>query len=555
MARLARDFPREHEPCPIGSDRALDNALITAPKARDPKLLKKLDAVAGRVLRKKKRRTRRILAPDFLVWWEWRRTSAAAERTLANPIIPLIMCGGAGTRLWPASREGRPKQFLPLFGPHSTFQDTVRRVSDPALFGRPIIVTNNQYRFLVAEQLEAIGVEADIMLEPIRRDSGPAIAAGAAFAIKRDGDPLMVALAADHVVTDAAAFGKVCGEAVEAASAGRIVTFGVRPTRPATEYGYIQAGAALGPDIFVIEKFVEKPDAKTAERYVKEGYLWNAGNFLFRAGLLLDEYASFEPDSVAAVTAAVQNAGTDLGFVTLDAAAFGQATAKSIDYAVMERTKRAAVTPVSYGWSDVGSWQAVWELSSRDAFGNSGQVSGQGSVVFVDSRGSYVTTESSSSRCSASTISSWSRPTMPCWWPNARTATAMRRLVQKLKEVAPTVTEEHLKVHRPWGSYQSVDHGQRFQVKRIVVKPGGRLSLQLHHHRAEHWIVVQGTARVTMGDETRVVHENESTYIPIGAKHRLENPGKIDLELIEVQTGSYLGEDDIVRIEDDYRRS
>ena len=239
------------------------------------------------------------------------------------------MCGGAGTRLWPASREGRPKQFLPLFGPHSTFQDTIRRVSDPALFGRPIVVTNNQYRFLVAEQLAAIGVEADIMLEPIRRDSGPAIAAGAAFAIKRDGDPLMVALAADHVVSDAAAFAKVCGHAADAATAGRIVTFGVRPTRPATEYGYIRAGAAIGPDIFAIEKFVEKPDAETAERYVKEGYLWNAGNFMFRAGLLIDEYESFEPDSVAAVTAAVEGAGTDLGFVTLDAKAFGQATARS----------------------------------------------------------------------------------------------------------------------------------------------------------------------------------------------------------------------------------
>jgi mannose-1-phosphate guanylyltransferase/mannose-6-phosphate isomerase len=465
------------------------------------------------------------------------------------------MCGGAGTRLWPASREGRPKQFLPLFGPHSTFQDTIRRVSDPALFGRPIVVTNNQYRFLVAEQLAAIGVEADIMLEPIRRDSGPAIAAGAAFAIKRDGDPLMVALAADHVVSDAAAFAKVCGHVADAAAADRIVTFGVRPTRPATEYGYIRAGAAIGPDIFAIEKFVEKPDAKTAERYVKEGYLWNAGNFMFRAGLLIEEYASFEMDSVGAVTAAVENAGTDLGFVTLDADAFGQATARSIDYAVMERTKRAAVTPVSYGWSDVGSWQAVWELSSRDALGNSSQGSEQGSVVFVDSRGSYVTTD-------RQLVALFGVDNLVVVTTEDAVLVAkredgdgMRRLVQKLREVAPAVTEEHLKVHRPWGSYQSVDHGPRFQVKRIVVKPRGRLSLQLHHHRAEHWIVVQGTARVTVGDETRIVHENESTYIPIGAKHRLENPGKIDLELIEVQTGSYFGEDDIVRIEDDYRRS
>jgi mannose-1-phosphate guanylyltransferase / mannose-6-phosphate isomerase len=470
---------------------------------------------------------------------------------MAKQILPLIMCGGAGTRLWPASREGRPKQFLSLFGPHSTFQDTVRRVSDPTLFGRPIIITNNQYRFLVAEQLAAIGVEADIMLEPIRRDSGPAIAAGAAFGVKRGGDPIVVALAADHVVTDAAAFAKVCGLAADAAAADRIVTFGVRPTRPATDYGYIRAGEPLGSDIFAIEKFVEKPDAKTAERYVREGYLWNSGNFVFRAGLLIDEYRGFEPESVSAVTAAVENAGTDLGFVTLDAKAFGRATAKSIDYAVMERTKRAAVMPVSYGWSDVGSWQAVWELSKRDALNNSAQ----GSVLFVDSRGSYAASDKQ--LVALFGVEDLVVVTTDDAVLVAKRADGdgLRRLVQKLKEVAPAVTEEHLKVHRPWGSYQSVDHGDRFQVKRIVVKQGGRLSLQQHHHRAEHWIVVRGTARVTVGNEVKIVHENESTYIPIGATHRLENPGKIDLELIEVQTGSYLGEDDIIRIEDDYRRS
>jgi mannose-1-phosphate guanylyltransferase/mannose-6-phosphate isomerase len=461
------------------------------------------------------------------------------------------MCGGAGTRLWPASREGRPKQFLPLFGPHSTFQETVRRASDPALFGRPIVVTNNQYRFLVAEELAAIGVEADILLEPMRCDSGPAIAAGAAFAVERGGDPVIVALAADHVVTDPAAFAKVCGLAAQAAAADRIIAFGVRPARPATEYGYIRAGAPIGPDILAIEEFVEKPDAKTAERYVKEGYLWNSGNFMFRAGLLLDEYRSFEPDSVAAVVASVQNAGADLGFVTLEAKAFARATAKSIDYAVMERTKRAAVMPVSYGWSDVGSWQAVWELSRRDALGNSAQ----GSVVFVDSRGSYVTSDKQ-------LVALFGVDNLVVVTTDDAVLVAkredgdgLRHLVQKLKEVAPAVTEEHLKVHRPWGSYLAIDRGARFQVKRIVVKPGGRLSLQLHHHRAEHWIVVRGTARVTVGDESKVLHENESTYIPSGARHRLENPGKIDLELIEVQTGSYLGEDDIVRIEDDYQRT
>ena len=465
------------------------------------------------------------------------------------------MCGGAGTRLWPMSREGRPKQFLPLFGPESTFQDAVRRVSDPALFARPIVITNNQYRFLVAEQLAAIGVAADILLEPLRRDSGPAIAAGAAYAAKRDGDPLVVALAADHVVTDGAAFAKVCALAAGAAAASRIVTFGVRPTRPATEYGYIRAGQPIGSEIFAIESFVEKPDAKTAERYVKDGYLWNSGNFLFRTSLLLDEYKSFEAESVAAVSDAVAKAGTDLGFITLDPESFARANAKSIDYAVMERTSRAAVMPVSYGWSDVGSWQAVWELSRRDAAGNAGHSSGTGAVEFLDTRGSYAATDKQLVALFGVDDLVVVTTDDAVLVAKRENGDGLRRLVQRLKETAPKVTEEHLKVHRPWGSYQSIDQGARFQVKRIVVKQGGRLSLQMHHHRAEHWIVVRGTARVTINDDVRVVHENESVYIPIGAQHRLENPGKIDLELIEVQTGSYLGEDDIIRIEDDYRRS
>ncbi len=474
---------------------------------------------------------------------------------MAKSIVPLIMCGGAGTRLWPASREGRPKQFLQLFGSQSTFQDTIRRVSDPALFGRPIIVTNSQYRFLVAEQLAAIAAEADILLEPVRRDSGPAVAAGAAFAAKRDGDPLVVALAADHVIADAAAFAKVCVTAAAAGAADRIVTFGVRPTRPATEYGYIRAGAPIGPDLFAVDQFVEKPDATTAARYVKDGYLWNSGNFLFRSGLLLDEYRAFEPQSGAAVASAVEKSGKDLGFVTLDTESFARATAKSVDYAVMERTNRAAVMPVAYGWSDVGSWQAVWELSDRDAQGNAGRNSSAGNVVFVDSRGSYVAS-------SKQLVALFGVDNLVVVATDDAVLVAkredgdgLRRLVQILQDKAPKVTEEHLKVHRPWGSYQSIDEGARFQVKRIVVKQGGRLSLQLHHHRAEHWVVVRGTARVTIGEEIKIVHENESVFIPIGARHRLENPGKIDLELIEVQTGSYLGEDDIIRIEDDYRRS
>jgi len=461
------------------------------------------------------------------------------------------MCGGAGTRLWPASRENRPKQFLPLFGPLSTFQETIRRVSDPALFGRPIIVTNAQYRFLVAEQLAAIEVDANILLEPVRRDSGPAIVAGAAFAAKRDGDVVIVALAADHVVSDPDAFAKGCAHAQTAAADDRIVTFGVRPTRPATEYGYIRAGAAIGPDIFAVEKFVEKPDAKTAERYVADGYLWNSGNFMFRANFLLDEYRRFEPASAAAVALAVDSAGKDLSFITLDPDAFSRAAAKSVDYAVMEHTKRAAVMPASYGWSDVGSWQAVWELSKRDADGNAAQ----GEAVFVNARGSYVASEKQ-------LVAVYGLDNVVVVTTDDAVLVArrddgdgLRKVVQKLKEVAPALTTAHLTVHRPWGNYQSIDLGDRFQVKRIVVKQGGRLSLQTHHHRAEHWVVVRGTARVTIGDAIKMVHENESVYVPSGAKHRLENPGKIQLELIEVQTGSYLGEDDIVRIEDDYHRS
>jgi len=465
-------------------------------------------------------------------------------------IVPLIMCGGAGTRLWPASREGRPKQFLPLFGQWSSFQETLRRVADPTRFDRPIIITNNQYRFLVYEQLAAVGIEADIILEPVRRDSGPAIAAGAIFAMRRKGDPIVVALAADHVISDSTAFTEVCVQAAEVAADGRIVTFGINPTRPATEYGYISPGSPVAKNTFAVEKFVEKPDAALAKRYIDEGYLWNSGNFIFQASFLVSEYKSFESESAAAVTAAVEHAGIDIGFITLEPKAFESATSKSIDYAVMEHSARAAVMPVSYGWSDVGSWQAVWELSKRDSLGNSVR----GSVVLVDAHNSYVMSEKQLVALFGVDDLVVVNTDDAVLVARREDGDGLKRLVKKLNEVAPQVTKEHLTAYRPWGSYQSVDQGQRFQVKRIVVKPGGRLSLQMHHHRAEHWIVVKGTARVTVADKVQIVHENESTYIPMGDIHRLENPGKIDLELIEVQTGSYLGEDDIIRIEDDYRR-
>ncbi|MGM4987024.1 mannose-1-phosphate guanylyltransferase/mannose-6-phosphate isomerase [Tardiphaga sp. 841_E9_N1_2] len=470
---------------------------------------------------------------------------------MSKRIIPLIMCGGAGTRLWPSSREGRPKQFLPLFGPRSTFQDTVIRVSDAGLFDRPIVITSAAYRFMVREQLAEIGLDADILLEPARRDSGPAIAAGAAFAQTRDEDAVVLALAADHVVRDVPAFVAACRAGLVVADAGHIVTFGVQPERPATEYGYISPGQVLSDKVKSVAKFVEKPDLQTATGYIEAGYLWNSGNFMFRAGMLLDEYRGVDADSVETITSAVAKAGRDLGFFTLDADAFGKAKSISVDYAVMEKTRKAAVVPVSCGWSDVGSWLAVWELSDKDAQGNAAQ----GVAVFEDSRncnvasdGPVVALEGVDDLVVVATHDA-------VLVSRQKDANGLKRLVAKLKVTAPQVTEDHLKVHRPWGSVQALEDGERYQVKRLVVKAGERLSLQMHHHRSEHWIVVRGSAKVTINDLIKTVHENESIYIPLGATHRLENPGKIPLELIEVQTGSYLGEDDIVRIEDDYKRN
>jgi mannose-1-phosphate guanylyltransferase/mannose-6-phosphate isomerase len=470
---------------------------------------------------------------------------------MAERIIPLILSGGSGSRLWPASREGRPKQFLQLFDSHSTFQDTVLRVSNPALFERPIVITNNAYRFMVLEQLAAIECTADVVLEPVRRDSGPAIAAGAAVALLRGADAVVLALAADHVVSDKAAFVEACRKAYDLAREGRIVTFGVRPTQPSAEYGYIKPGRMISDEVLALDRFAEKPDSATAASYVKDGYLWNSGNFMFRAQTLLDEYAKFDLTSVRAVEDAVQKAGSDLGFVTLEPEAFGLASAISIDYAVMEKTTQATVLPVSYGWSDVGSWRAVWDLSPKDEQGNVAR----GFAVFEGASNCNVMTDKALVALEGVEDIVVVATQDAVLVSQQRDPGALKRLVAKLKKVAPHVTEDHLKVHRPWGSYQSLDIAERHQVKHIIVKAGGRLSLQKHHHRSEHWIVVRGTAHVTVNDMQKIIHENESIYIPIGATHRLENPGKIPLELIEVQTGSYLGEDDIVRIEDDYQRS
>jgi mannose-1-phosphate guanylyltransferase/mannose-6-phosphate isomerase len=470
---------------------------------------------------------------------------------MTRRIVPLIMCGGAGTRLWPASRETAPKQFIDLLGKGSTFQETIRRVSDPELFADPVVITNKEYRHMVSDQLAAVGARAAILLEPLRRDSGPAIAAGASFIADHDTETLVLVLAADHVIRDVEAFHEALRAASDSAAEGNIVTFGIQPDAPATGYGYIRRGAALGAGgVCKVEAFVEKPDEETARRYVDEGYLWNSGNFVFRADVMLGEYERLDPSTVANAGRAVANAANDLDWVVLDADAFGACTARSIDFAVMEKTEHAAVIPVSMGWSDIGSWQAIWELIEKDESGNA--AIGEG--MFLDARNNLVSSESLVCLAGVENLAVISTGDATLVFDRSKPE-SVRELVKKLKALGRTEADEHLKVFRPWGSYQSLDRGSRFQVKRIVVKPGGRLSLQKHFHRAEHWVVVRGTALVTVGEEQKLLRENESTYISLGDVHRLENPGKIPLELIEVQSGSYLGEDDIVRLEDVYNRS
>jgi len=466
-------------------------------------------------------------------------------------ILPVIMCGGSGTRVWPESRESLPKQFIPLVGERSTFQTTMIMLADPA-FEKPLIISNKDYRFLLADQLREIGREADIVLEPMRRDSGPAVAVAAALAARRAPDTVVVILASDHVVRDPAGLVALCKKAAEAAHDGYIVTLGVKPDTPATGYGYLRPGAPIAPgsDVLKLESFVEKPDRETAKAYIEAGYFWNSGNFIFRADVMQAEIAQFEPAMSEAAEAAVENATKDLGFLVLDSDAFARAPKKSIDYAVMEKTAKAALIPADIGWSDVGTWRAVWELSDRDESGNS--IRGNGVVmgatnVHVRSDDTLTTVVGVSDVIVVTTQDA-------VLVLDHEHGDQVKQLVDQLKSENRREAGEHKRIFRPWGYYQGIDEGQRYQVKRIVVKPGERLSLQKHFHRAEHWIVVRGTAEVGRDEEIHLVHENESIYLPIGCKHRLTNPGKIDLELIEVQTGSYLGEDDIVRFQDVYNR-
>jgi mannose-1-phosphate guanylyltransferase/mannose-6-phosphate isomerase len=414
------------------------------------------------------------------------------------------------------------------------------------------VITGSDFRFFARRQAEDLGIEATVLIEPMRRDSGPAVAAAAAFAKSRDPHAVVLALAADHVVLDPDEFRATCVAGLKAAEAGHIVTFGIMPTAPKTSYGYIRRGAPIGSkDVYAVAAFVEKPDAETAERYVAEGYLWNSGNFLFRAEVLLAELARHEPAMAAAAAAAVGGAASDLGFLRLEPGAFAGAPQKSIDYAVMEKTDRAAVVVGNFRWSDVGSWDAIFDIAERDKSGNAVH----GAVVTADAQNCVI---HSADRLTAvlgvKDLVVVSTPDAVLVVPRDR-AQEVRGLVAQLKTENRPEATDHRRVHRPWGFYDSIDAGERFQVKRIVVRPGGTLSLQKHQHRSEHWVVVRGTAEVTIGSDARAVHENESIYIPIGAVHRLANSGKIPLELIEVQTGSYLGEDDIVRLDDVYKRS
>jgi mannose-1-phosphate guanylyltransferase / mannose-6-phosphate isomerase len=469
----------------------------------------------------------------------------------SSPIVPVVLAGGTGTRLWPISRDSMPKQFLPLVGERSTFQQALARVSDKSLFAPPIVMTSDAFRFFARQQAQELGLDPTVVLEPLRRDSAAAIAAAATIARGRDPAAIVLTLAADHVIFDLDLFRAACLAGRTAADEGRIVTFGIRPSAPKTGYGYIRPGAAIGHDgVHAVAAFVEKPDEPTAARYVADGYLWNSGNFLFRADVLLDELARYAPALAHAADAAVAAATTDLGFVRLDTDAFAKAPQTSIDYALMERTDRAAVVEGRFRWSDIGNWAAILDVAERDAGGNAVH----GAAVMLDAQDCLIhADEVLTAVVGAKDLMVVASRDAVLVVPRER-AEAVKELVAALKNAARPEATDHRRVYRPWGHYESVDSGGRFQVKRLVVAPGGVLSLQKHLHRAEHWVVVRGTAEVTVGDLKKIVHENESAYIPIGTIHRLANPGKIPLELIEVQTGSYFGEDDIIRLEDVYKR-
>ena len=470
-------------------------------------------------------------------------------------IHPVILSGGSGTRLWPMSRTFYPKQLLPLVGDKTLLQQAALRVADAPGLAAPLVIANEEHRFIIAEQLREIDIAAQgLLLEPIGRNTAPAACIAALSLAEADPQALMLLMPSDHTIDDRAAFLAAIERAAAAARAGHLVTFGIHPERAETGYGYIERGAALsGADgAFAVARFVEKPDAATAERYLASGdFFWNSGIFLFPAALYLSELERLRPDMLAACRLASEAARRDDDFIRLDKAAFTDCPSDSIDYAVMEHTDRAAVVPVAMGWSDLGSWDALWEIAEKDASGNALA----GNVIAEDTKNCYLRSEAGLvAALGVEDLIVVATDDAVMLAPRSR-AQDVRRLVARLVKENRGEADALPRVHRPWGSYETLHAGHRVQVKHIVVKPGGKLSLQMHHHRAEHWVVVQGTARIRRGDEEIMLTEDQSTYIPLGTAHRLENPGKIPLHVIEVQSGSYLGEDDIVRFEDHYGRA
>ena len=467
-------------------------------------------------------------------------------------LIPVLLSGGVGSRLWPVSREAHPKQFLPLASELSMLQDTLARTSDLTA-GAPVVVCNEEHRFMVAEQVRQMDVTADaLILEPEGRNTAPAVALAALQALGTDPEAMLLVLPADHIIQDTAAFVSAITRAMPLAEQGRLMTFGVVPAGPETGYGYIQCGDALGDDLYALDRFVEKPDAATAEVYVESGnFLWNSGMFLLRADRYLEELGHHAPEILACCQASMKKAVRDRDFLRPDAREFAHCIADSIDYAVMEKTDAGGVASLDCGWSDVGAWSALWEVAEKSVDGNICR----GDVLLDDCKDSYFRSES---RLLAAT----GVDNLVVVETADAVLVADRSKVQNVKQIVKLLKARgrpevslHRRVYRPWGFYESLIMSERFQVKRILVNPAQSLSLQMHHHRAEHWVVVNGTAEVTCEDKVFMLGEDESTYIPLGHKHRLANPGKAPLELIEVQSGSYLGEDDIVRFDDDYGRN
>jgi mannose-1-phosphate guanylyltransferase/mannose-6-phosphate isomerase len=491
---------------------------------------------------------------------QWTAQAIAANRTRMSEqrIVPVILSGGSGTRLWPVSRESFPKQLWPLLSDRSLIQETALRAQGPG-FAPPIVVCNEEHRFLIAEQLRAAGIatanhKARIVLEPVGRNSAPAIAAAACLVAEHQPDAVLWMMAADAAIANAAALHQALALAVAAARAGQFVTFGMKPTAPETGYGYIERGEPLtdAPGAYRVARFIEKPNAAAAAAMIASGrHLWNSGMFVFTARTLLDELGTHAPAVLEAVRRAVTGRSVDLDFVRLGVEAFAASPSISLDYAVAEHTARAAVVPADLGWSDVGSWGALWELGAKDAAGNVAV----GDVQLEGATNCYVRSDGMLTGVIGLTDAVVVVTEDAVLAMHRDAAQDVKKLVDRLKAAGRHEAVAHNRAYRPWGFYESLIQGDRFQVKRIVVAPGQKLSLQKHFHRAEHWVVVSGTALVTRDDTTTLLHENESIYVPLGAVHRLENPGKIPLTLIEVQSGAYLGEDDIVRIEDTYGRA